>query len=99
MTQTSKTDPKARLAALFARGTTKVLIEFLLTIEAKPRTQETTLVRAWLIEELERRCPAASAAVEKVFEDSVNAVTNGEPEPKVDYVAVLVAAVLAETTR
>lgn len=98
MTQTSKTNPRAKLADIFAKGTDSVLIESLLTIETQPRTQERALVRAWLIEELEHRHPAASDAVERAFEDSVNAVTDGQPEPEVDYVAVLVAAVLAATT-
>lgn len=81
-----------RAAALFARATDEVLLESLITLEASPRSRETTWARAKTIEELERRFPNAAAKVEAAFEAAEADGTD------VDYVAVLVAAVLADMT-
>lgn len=86
-------DIEARKQALFARATDQVLATSLRTLDAivNPSGEE-RMVRAWTIEELERRHPAASAAVEKAFEETDAAFVAGN-DADVDYVAVLLAAI------
>lgn len=103
MTQTTRSALDDRKAALFALTATPTLITSLLAVEADktpfdPKnpepTQERNMVRAWTIEELERRHPAAAQTVEDVFDAAYDAETGDWTE--VDYVKVLVNAVLAE---
>lgn len=82
------TNVAARKAALFAKTTDAALIGALHILEAQTElTGDERWVRAQTIDELERRHPAASAAVEQAFLESD--ATGAE----VDYVAVLVAAI------
>lgn len=99
------TDLKSRKAALFARTPDAALVMSLPMIEQQitagvPGTEETQnliMVRAWTIEEVERRFPEADAAAQAAF-----AVSDaewqawdgtGEPPADVDYVAVLLSAI------
>lgn len=83
---------KDRLVARTAEIPTPALISALRLLEATaPRTPETILVRVTMIEELERRYPAAAAAVLAAFEAEDAAFERGEEVPSVDYVAVLTA--------
>lgn len=86
---------KAQLTALFRKSATPALIDALLILEAKRATSKLDefelMSRAWTIEELERRFPAASDAVEAAFLDSETALQSGGQYTEVDYVAVLVA--------
>ncbi len=72
---------RRRPAALMSRACTTTLVTSLRVLST-PRDQEETLARAWAIEELERRFPAAADAVAATFE----AELAGDD---VDYVAVL----------
>lgn len=68
----------ARKAALFAKTTTPALIGALLILEAQTTlTGEERWVRAQTIEELERRFPEASAAVEAAFDADEKLVEQG----------------------
>ncbi len=78
------TNTDDRLAALFSRATTPALIQSLRTLDGQTPSPERNQARAWIIGELERRHPAAEAAVAAAFE-----ADNGP----VDYVAVLLAAI------
>lgn len=81
-----------RRKALFKRTTSVTLINSLRILEARAvagtLSQEETMTRAWTIDELEERFPAASVAVGDAFEAAENAP--GE-YADVDYVAVLLA--------
>jgi hypothetical protein len=83
---------QAQRAALFARATTVTLINALKILEAKTvdgkLSQEETMARAWIIDELELRFPKASDAVHDAFEAAETAP--GE-YVEVDYVAALLA--------
>lgn len=101
MTQTSKTNARtaadARRKTLFARTTTAALIPALVSLEKLEMNQERRIARAWMIEELERRFPAASEIVEQTFAEADAAEqATGEPV-EVDYVAVLIAAIRSTT--
>ena len=81
-----------RRKALFTRTTSVTLINSLRILEARAvageLSQDETIARAWTIDELEMRFPAASIAVGNAFEAAENA-PGGYVE--VDYVAVLLA--------
>lgn len=79
------TNTEGRLTALFRRATTAALIESLRTLDAQPSDPHRNQARTWTIQELERRYPTAEAAVTAAFEAAGDA--------RVDYVAVLVAAI------
>jgi hypothetical protein len=83
---------QARRKALFARTGDAALIEAVKTLEALlvagNATQEHIMSRAWTIDELELRFPAASDAVEAAF---YAAETAPGKYVEVDYVAVLLA--------
>lgn len=85
---------EARRKALFARTTSATLVESLTMLEAllvsSNATPEHLMARAWTIDELEERFPAASLAVGAAFEAAETAV-GGYIE--VDYVAVLLASI------
>jgi hypothetical protein len=98
MTQNTAKSREARLARLFSRATTSTLITSLLTVEGKLRrgtSPELNLSRTWLIGELERRYPSASAAVGAAFEKADEQATITGTHPEVDYVGVLVSAIRA----
>lgn len=82
----------ARRKELFARTTSATLAESLLMLKALMVSGEATpehhMARAWTIDELEERFPAASLAVQNAFEAAETAP--GE-YVEVDYVAVLLA--------
>ncbi len=82
----------AKLTALFARSSTRTLVESLRTLDATPRTPDHSWARAKPIAELDRRYPAASTAVEAAFEAAELRTEAGE-DVEVDYVAVLIAAI------
>lgn len=83
-----KQEHKDRRAALLARSSDRVLVDALRALGARRRlTADQRTARTWLIEELERRHPAASAAVEAAFD----AAETTDPPDDVDYVAVLTA--------
>lgn len=88
---------KARLKALFAKSATSALVDSLQILEAKRTTSKAKLdefelmARAWTIEELERRFPAASQAVEDAFMESEAALMGGGQYAEVDYVGILIA--------
>lgn len=86
---------QARLKALFAKTTTPALIGALQILEGKREAgkldQFELMSRAWTIEELETRFPAASHAVEDAFMESETALMAGGSYTEVDYVAVLLA--------
>lgn len=90
------TNPRARAAALLARTPTATLVTSLRMLAATPHPDaEHRMVHAWTIEELERRYPAASAAVEAAFDADEVKLAAGIDTPGVDYVAVLLAAIPA----
>ena len=87
-----KSTYQAQRVALFARTTTATLIQSVTILDALLVTgkasQEEIMARAWTIDELEQRHPAASLAVREAFEAAETAP--GEyVEP--DYVAILLA--------
>jgi hypothetical protein len=86
---------KARQARLFARAATPAMVEALRTLEAKRTTgrldQHELMSRAWTIDELERRFPAASDAVEAAMLEAETAYMAGGEYTEVDYVGVLLA--------
>lgn len=90
----TQTGTAARLAALFARTSTPALVTSLRTLDATATTAERRWARAKTIEELERRYPTASAAVEAAFEAAELRIEAGE-DVEVDYAAVLIAAIPA----
>lgn len=95
MTQNTKAELDARRKALFAKATNQTLITSLVTVEELPRDQETSIMRSWLIDELEQRFPAASELVEQAFADAdAEEQATGEMVA-VDYVKVLVDAIRA----
>ncbi len=91
-----KSTVENRRRALFARTTTATLIQSVKILEALLVTgkasREEIMVRAWTIDELEQRHPAASLAVQEAFEAAETAP--GE-YVEVDYVAVLIANIQA----
>lgn len=89
------TTKQQRLAAVFAKSSTSALIGGLRILEATPASPEHRMVRAWTIEELERRFPEAAASVEAAFEAAELELIEGRGNGDVDYVAVLVAAIPA----
>lgn len=98
MTQrTASTDAyAARRAALFARTTTDTLITSLRTIVAQQNTdpsRELNKTRSWIIDELERRYPAADAAVQTAFDQADATQQETGEVVEVDYVAVLIDAI------
>lgn len=98
MTQnTTQNDPyAARQAALFARATTATLITSLRTIVAKQQTvtsRELSLTRIWIIDELERRYPAAARAVEAAFAQSIEHEEATGVYVEINYVEVLIDAI------
>lgn len=77
-----------------------LLIGALRLVDAKPNPDEyERMTRAALIEELENRHPEASAAVEAAFDSAelraMEAADFGHPVEDIDYVAVLLANILA----
>lgn len=94
---TTATELAARRQSLFAKTTTAAMVLALRTLDAITEpTEEQSMARAWTIEELERRYPEASAAVEKAFDDAAITEAACAPNPtivEVDYVAVLLAAI------
>jgi len=101
MTQPSKTTARTNLdnrhKALFGRATSDVLIQSLLSLDRQTMNQERRIARAWIIEELERRFPAASELVEQAFA-AADAKEQATGEPiEVDYAAVLVDAIRSTT--
>jgi hypothetical protein len=94
---------KARLTALFAKAATPALVEALRTLEAKRTTgrldQFELMSRAWTIDELERRFPAASDAVEAAMLEAETTYMAGGEYTEVDYVGVLLAHIPAGGTR
>ena len=86
---------QARLKALFAKTPTPALISALQILDGKREghglDEFELMSRAWTIEELENRFPAASQAVEDAFLESETALMAGGPYAEVDYVAVLLA--------
>lgn len=94
---TTKANIADRLTNLFARTTTPALVLSLRTLDATVTTPERRWARAKTIEELERRYPAASAAVEAAFDAAETRIEAGE-DVQVDYAAVLIAAI-AESER
>lgn len=83
---------EARRKALFARTTSATLIQSLRMLEvlimSGKATPEEHMARAWTIDELEMRFPAASIAVGDAFEAAEMAPGK---YVEVDYVAVLLA--------
>lgn len=89
-----------RLTALFSHSSTPTLVTSLRTLDAQPPSRERNWARAKTIEELERRFPAASRAVEDAFDETEQRIVAGEPGvAEVDYVAVLLAAIPVEELR
>lgn len=86
----------ARLKDLLAKTGTAALIISLRVLDDEAKTaptQETLLVRAWTIDELERRFPAASAAVEAAYLEDDERIERGEDSIDVDTVAILLPAI------
>ena len=87
--------PQERRRALLAKSATPALVDALQTLELKlqpGRADEfERMTRAWIIDELERRFPAASDAVNDAFEKSETDFMAGGEYVEVDYVGVLVA--------
>lgn len=83
---------QAQRKALFARTTSATLVTAVKTLDellkSGKASQEHIMSRAWTIDELEERFPAASDAVQAAFEAAETAP--GE-YVEVDYVAVLLA--------
>lgn len=87
-------DHEARRQALFAKTTDQALALALRTLDAITEpTEEQRMARAWTIDELERRYPEASAAVEKAFADAAIAEAAGAEGGEVNYGAILLAAI------
>lgn len=94
MTQT-KTRAADRAKARTITYPTPQLVEALVAVDKAPPSTENSLVRHWLIEEVERRFPDASDAVGAAF-DAADALEQAtEKSVPVDYVAVLVANIPA----
>lgn len=84
-----------QLNARIAETRTALLVTSLIALDAQDSTPERNLVRARMIEELERRFPQADAAVQAAFTADEVLLEQGVDTPGVDYVAVLVAAIPA----
>lgn len=88
-------DARTKARKLTTAQPTATLITSLRAI-ADPQTPEERMVRAWIIDELEERHPAASDAVSTAFEASEARIMAGEENvPEVDYVVVLLGAIPA----
>lgn len=86
----------ARKATLFAKATDTVLINALTIHAAKDaKTAEDRQVHAWIIDELERRFPAAAKVVEQAFDAAAEQEEKTGEYVHVDYAAVLTAAIAA----
>lgn len=82
----------AEARAKTAAQPTATLVTALRTIEtAGAETPEEKLVRAWIIDALEERYPAAGAAVQAAFDAADADMVAGREPAEVDYVAVLLA--------
>lgn len=85
-------DLQGRLVTVMGGSTNRTLIEALRTLAAMPEAEVTALHRrthAWLIEELERRVPAAAEAVGNAYERAeIESDITGQ-YVDVDYVEVL----------
>ena len=87
--------PRQRLAALMASTSTPSLVISLQTLEAQRKRngrlpEEESMTRAWIMDEIEKRFPVASKAVEQAFEATEAAWLAGDTTAaEVDYVAVL----------
>lgn len=93
MTNTTTTTPAQRLAAMFAKASTRTLAQSLRMVDAKKSlTRDERQAKTWIIQELERRYPAADAAVGAAFEAAA-------PEAELDYVALLLDAIGTEAGR
>lgn len=86
---------EAQLKALFAKTPTPALTSALRTMEdkreARKLDQFEVMARAWTIDELEKRFPAASQAVEDAFLSAEMSLIAGGPYAEVDYVTILLA--------
>lgn len=83
---------KRRKAMLFATVSDRALIDALPLLDTAPSTEETRMVRAWTIEEIEHRYPEAGAAAAAAFDDADRVLVEEDRVVEVDYVAVLLAA-------
>lgn len=86
------TATKADAQALTAAQSTDNLVLSLRVLDTAS-TPEERMVRAWIIDELEKRYPAASAAVQAAFEADEALLIAGVDTPGVDYTDVLVTAI------
>lgn len=89
------TSTDLRRKALFAQTTSATLVESLLILEpllkSGTATGEQRMARAWTIDELEERFPAAAAAITAAFDAAEVAALFRVPYVEVDYVAILLA--------
>lgn len=86
-TENGTTTHAQRLAAIHAKASARVLAGSLRILDAKAKmTSDENRARHWIIQELERRFPAADAAVEAAFAAAA-------PDEDVDYVKVLLDAI------
>ena len=97
MPQTSTATRTAdHLRNLFAKTGTAALVISLGELDFTAKTQpapEVLLCRAWTIEELERRFPAAAKVVEQAFEEDEERLMAGQKSQDLDYVALLLSAI------
>lgn len=89
-----------RRKALFAQATSATLATSLATLDklvkdGGPDAQEHILARAWTIDELERRFPAASQAIEDAYLAAELRLEATGEDVEVDQVAILLAHVRA----
>jgi hypothetical protein len=86
-----------RKAQLMARTSDTALIEALSRLDAtmKPETAsaEQRMVRAWTIDEIERRWPVAAEAVGRAFNSAAQEEETTGQYVEVDYVAILLGNV------
>jgi hypothetical protein len=85
-----------RKAATFAKATDTVLINSLTILAAMgSKSAEERQAHAWIIDELERRHPAAAKVVEAAFDAAADEEEKTGEYVHVDYAAVLTAAIAA----
>jgi hypothetical protein len=85
-----------RLRKIYDRASTPTLANALRILEVKSELdQHERKARAWIIDELERRCPEASAAVAKAFDEAAAKEEKTGEYVGVDYVTVLLANIKA----
>lgn len=96
MTTQTTTTATDRAKARVATYPTPQLVTVLTMIDAKPSSPENSLIRHWLIDEVERRFPAASDAVGAAFEAADAQEQATGKTVAVDYVAVLIANIPAD---